>query len=757
MCDCGQCVLVPLGSGKAPTYSKFNASELVTNRLALFFWGATMAHRFLWLDGATGSGKTAWLIEQLTAWAETDLTTALRAGRSILVFAANGDNRMRLAHRIATETQGKFPIVTTTPNGFVQSEVELFWPLLVKSLSLFPQFPLRLRPENEQELAVRLWQPMFLTGDLLIEGWLEPQTVRRTLDFLQLAASAAIPADDLPMLLPEGMPPGFAPEATWRRLGEAIVTWRDWCLERSLLTYGVMTELYWRHLLPHPLYQDRLLSRFCAVLVDDLDEYPAVAAEWLQVLMNENLPCGITWNPQGKVRLGVGADPDRLESLLKPQCEVVPQTEPGAQSIAATWGEDIVTWVMDPLSLPEPLGVLHTLQTTSRGELLRNTAEAVAQAIHSGQVTASDVAIIGPGMDAIARYILAEILTHRGIPVASLNDQRPLVTSPLVRALLTLLTFIYPGLGRLAERDDVAEMLVVLSQVPQAPEASPWFETVQIDPVRAELLVDHCFVPHPDQPELLPVERYERWDRLGYKAAQAYTRLLQWIGQQRDQRQRRLIPGVVGLLDRAVQTFYYGGNHLPVDQLTALRELIETAQHYWTVDDRLRQVEQSLGSSPTDSAQDSLASFIQLLRQGTVTANPFPVESADPSQRGVTIATVFQYRLQRLRHRWHFWLDAGSPRWLTGTDNLFGFPIFLGSYGGRPWRADDIETLHMERLERILRDLLGRVTERVTLCHSDLAVSGQEQMGPLLPLVSANTIDTESTAYDEGLAEPTVS
>lgn len=696
----------------------------------------------LWLHGATRSGKTEWLIEQLATWAASDpLMDPLSAGQSFLVFAANGDNRIRLANRIATATRGRFPVVTTTPNGFMQGEVELFWPLLVKTLGLFPQFPLRLRPENEQEQAARFWQPQFLTGELLIEGWLESQTIRRALDLLQLAASAAIPAEDLPILLAEGMPPGFASEPVWRHLGTAIVDWRDWCLERSLLTYGVMTELYWRHLLPQPLYQEKLLRRFCAVLVDDLDEYPPVTAEWLRIVIDADLPCAITWNPQGKVRLGVGADPDRLEAELQPRCEVIHQDSPHPTSLAAPWEASILTWIMDPLSLPEPVNCLQTLQTTSRGELLRDTAEAVAKAIHCGQVEASEVAIIGPGMDAIARYTLAEILTNQGIPVASLNDQRPLITSPLVRGLLTLLTFIYPGLGRLADRDDVAEMLVVLSQMPHSPETTPWFDTVQIDPIRAELLVDHCYAPHPEHPELLPVERYNRWDRLGYKATQAYIRLLEWIVQQQEQRQRRLIPGVVGFLDRAIQTFYYGGNHLPVDQLTALRELIETAQHYWTVDDRLRQVELTLGGAQAGHPRNPIEAFIALIRQGTVTANPFPVESADPSQRGVTIATVFQYRLQRLSHRWHYWLDAGSPRWLTGTDNLFGFPIFLSSYGGRPWRADDIETLHSERLERIVRDLLGRVTERVILCHSDLAVSGQEQTGPLLPLVSANAID----------------
>lgn len=693
-----------------------------------------------WLEGATGSGKTAWLLDQIAATSETrsDLGPPLELGQSFLIFAANGDNRLRLAARLA-DLAPEVAVVTTTPNGFIQDEVTLFWPLLVNSLGLLPQFPLRLRPENEQELTTGLWQEKLLDGTMTVEGWREAQTVRRSLDFLQMAAAAGIPAEDLPVLLPEGIPSGYAPETVWQAIGEAVVDWRDWCLARSLLTYGVMTELYWRHLLPHPLYQEKLLARYGGVFVDDLDEYPGIAAQWLQVFINQARPVAITWNHYGKGRLGMGANPGTLEQQLKPQCQVIERPDPAADSLGYRWGDQVVQWVMDPMTLPEPLPCFQTLQTVSRGELLRQTAERVVEVVSTGQAAPHEVAIIGPGLDAIARYTLAEILTSRGLPVASLNDQRPVIHSPLVRALLTLLSFVYPGLGRLADAETVAEMLLVLSQIPQAPEVGPWFESVQIDPVRAELLVDHCFEPSLEQPELLPVERFDRWDRLGYKATEAYTRLRQWIEQQRQQRQRRLTLGVVSVLDRAIQTFYWGGSHLPPDQLSALRELMETAQQYWAIEDRLRQIPPTLGTTPAHLLKPALERFILLLRQGTVTADPYPVESADPSQRVITIATVYQYRLQRLRHRWHFWIDAGSPRWLGGTEDLlFGYPIFLNTYTGRPWRTEDLEDLHRDRPERILRDLLGRVTERVVLCHSDLAVSGQEQIGPLLTLVNAN-------------------
>ncbi|MBE9135813.1 hypothetical protein IQ254_01095 [Nodosilinea sp. LEGE 07088] len=689
-----------------------------------------MADRPHWFAGATGSGKTSWLLHQLGS------VSSAAPGQSPLVFAANGDNRLRLATRLGDNVPG-VAVVTTTPNGFIQDEVTLFWPLLVAELGLFPQFPLRLRPENEQDLATRHWQPQLLDGTLTVEGWLETQFVRRSLDFLQMAAAAGIEVEDLPVLLPEGIPSRYAPEVVWQAIGKALVDWRDWCLDRGLLTYGVMTELYWRHLLPHPLYQEKLLARYNGVFVDDLDEYPAIAAQWLQIFIDRGRPVAITWNSHGQVRMGLGADPNALEQL-KGQCQVIDAASPAAASLAHRWGDQVVEWVMDPLALTQPLACFETLQTGSRGELLRKTAERVAEAVEKRQVAPQDIAIIGPGLDAIARYTLATILTNRGLPVASLSDQRPVIHSPLVRALLTLLIFVYPGLGRLASTEDVAEMLVVLSQIPQAPEVAPWFESVQIDPVRAELLVDHCFEPNLDRPELLPVERFERWDRLGHKATAAYGQLRQWIEHQRQQRQQRLTLGVVSVLDRAIQTFLWGGSHLPPDQLAALRELLETAQHYWAVEERLLQVEPILTPTATKSLQTSLERFILLLRQGTVTANPYPVE---PDQV-ITVATVYQYRLQRLRHRWHFWIDAGSPRWLGGTENLlFGYPLFLASYTGRPWTTGDLEMLHRDRPERILRDLLGRVSDRVVLCHSELAVSGQEQIGPLLSLVTANATD----------------
>jgi hypothetical protein len=365
--------------------------------------------------------------------------------------------------------------------------------------------------------------------------------------------------------------------------------------------------------------------------------------------------------------------------------------------------------------------------------------------VQSGEVGADEVVIIAPGLDAIARYTLVEILTKQNIEVESLNEQRPLISSSVVRALLTLMALVYPGLGRLVDRDTVAEMLVVLSQYQTQNGQEKEFHHSQIDPVRAGLIADACFVPHPDTPNLLPVKTFERWDRIGYIATQAYEDILQWIETQREEYHQRLLLTPIFLLHKAIQEFLCQDKNPSYQDLAALRELIETAQHYWEVDTRLKQNDtlllslhtpETLSINITDSDSVAIAIFIQLLRRGTITANPYPIRPIGSSRKAVTLATIFQYRASRKHHRWHFWLDIGSPLWAKGgAATLFGATLFLRDRLGQPWTAADEQLAEAQRLQKIVADLLARVSDKLYLCHSDLAINGQEQIGPLLPLV----------------------
>lgn len=730
-----------------------------------------MTFNSLWVLGSSRSGKSTRLAEEFYSWlqynsiynrsfdASQKLTksnynkeTELDIGQlepGILVFSANNDNRQQLTDKILNRTQGKYPLRIKTPLGFFQDEVILFWPLLTQTLNLKAQFPVRLRPETEQEFATKLWRPHLDDTTLRRLGLNEYRLVRRILDLLQLAAYSQVPCNEIEEITSKSTATDentiqLEPNLT----SELLLNWREWCLERGFLTYGIITELYNQYLLSDPIYQQQLLRRYQAVLADDIQDYPACMGNLFEFLLDNGAVGAFSYNPEGLVRLGLGADPEYMAQLAR-RCKVETLEQEFFSSLAPSLTKPMLDLVFEPMTLSSLPQTVQSIETTSRAQLLRKTAETIIKAIDSGSVQPQDIAIIAPGLDAIARYTLIEILHKQGICVNSLKYQRPLISSPLVRSLLTILALVYPGLGRLVDKNDIAQMLIVLSRKQgNVPSSFANNEntglTTEIDPVRAGLIADYCFRPHPEVPQLLPVNAYNRWDRLGYGSTKAYDEILQWLEQQRSNYQQHLIPSPVSLLYSTIERFLSNIAHTAYEQLAALRELLETAQHYWEINIRIKQIEasQNQNNSPTINPGnleiDNIAQFIQLLRRGTIAANSFPVRPVGPAANAVTLATIYQYRASRSFHRWHFWLDAGSPLWSKGgSATLFGAPLFLQHRLGQPWTALDETEAEENRLQMILGDLLARVSKKIYLCHSDLAVNGQDQLGPFLPLVNA--------------------
>jgi hypothetical protein len=679
---------------------------------------ANQPDRSIWYTGESRSGKTQRLVDTALAW-----LPQLAPAQQLLLLAANDENKQGLHERISLATAGRYPIRVQTPLGFLQEQVHLFYPWIAQVANLPGVTPIRLRPETEQALATRLWQP-----DLQMQSWQslgvsEYRLVRRLLDLMQLAANGLIEVADIS----DKLQLGYGQNDLFPWMGELIVTWQAWCLERGFLTYGLSTDLFWRYLWNHPQYRAYFADRYVAVVADDVDDYPAVIYPVLESFLNApESKIAISYNPHGQIQLGLKSDPQQLLKLRQRCIEetllpIAPALQPAGNLL-----NDIVTTVNDPsywLTLPSNI---QEISRRTRGEMLRAVVEKIATSIAANQIQAQDIVIVVPGLDNIARYTLTETLVARGITVKALNDQRPLYSSPAVRSILTILALSLPGLGRTIGRDRVAEMLVELSSY-----RLPGGKLAQaIDPVRAGLLADHCYSPNADKPELQPLESFPRWDRLGAKAAASYRRIWHWV--------QSPPTNALGIMDGAIGEFCERGELLTFDRLTALRALMEAAQHYWQVMQRVDE------QDPESSLAEQ---FIVLLQQGTVTANPYPVSHLGAAEQGVTLANIFQYRSSKKTHRWHFWLDVGSELWAKGgSASLYGSQCFLQDWDGQPINAETEELLDRQRLERVLRDLLQRVEDRLYLCNSDLAVNGQDQVGPLLTLISRITPEPSISA-----------
>ncbi|MEM8832803.1 MAG: recombinase family protein, partial [Cyanobacteria bacterium P01_G01_bin.19] len=336
-----------------------------------------MSTSSLWLTGASQTGKTSGLITEFSHWVrkqlfESSIVQPQKLASAALVFAANNQNRRKLSDRLTAAVEGTYPIVCKTPVGFITDEVMLFFPLIFEQLNFKAQFPLRLRPETEQELATNLWrnQPDWQT---LCEFENEYRLVRQTLDLMQLAGASGVPTEDISLILQAGLlgleTDGKDNAYLWQRMGELLLLWQNWCLNRGFLTYGLIYELYWRYLLPNPQYQVHLTRRYRAIFADDVDDYPAIARDLFEFMLDSHTFAVFTYNPNGKIRLGLNADPDYLAGLAI-RCE--PRTAGfRANSLATEFAETAVELVTSSAYLVEAPDSIQSVQTISRAELLR--------------------------------------------------------------------------------------------------------------------------------------------------------------------------------------------------------------------------------------------------------------------------------------------------------------------------------------------------------------------------------------------------
>ncbi len=704
----------------------------------------------IWITGSSRTGKSTKLIEKLVEFAEkiSLQKSEKNISKPILVFSVNRENRSKLFHQYSQINQNNHPtIIFKTFLGFIEEEVKLFYPLICQELNLKSPFPLKLRPETEQELATVLWKSDFTNEELVMFGG-EYRLVRIMLDLGQLSAAAGIALEKMSSkdnflakvkqvstegignLLKIGLDDIYKTNNNqnyhWQKIENLLLKWQNWCLKRGFLTYALIYDLYWRYLLTNPLYLEKLISRYQGIFADDTDDYPAISGDFFHICLNHGLFGVFTYNPDGKVRLGLNADPNYLVSLAD-RCQIESLDDFPEANLALKIGNSILNSINEGELIDSNCRqYLPLISEVTRASLLRKIADKIIDSINSGEIKASEIVIIAPGLDDIGRYTLINILENNGIKVDPLHEQFPLISSSLVRALLTLLALVYPGLGVFVLEEAIAEMLVVLSSKYSA----------KIDPIRAGLLADYCYNIDLESPHLLSVEdNYERWDRIGYEALKAYNYIKDWIEGEKIKRESDLDSKYtpITLLDSAINNFFK--HKINYSELASLRELIETAQHFWQVKERLK-----IDQNDEKSQTKIIGEFIEMLQKGTITANPYPIKPNyfNPNDdQSIILANIYQYRTLRSQHKWHFWLDIGSNLWQkSGTSELFGAPLFLREWDGKPLNINSPLLTEKERLNRILRDLLARVTDKVFLCYSQFNINGVEENGKLQYLIT---------------------
>jgi hypothetical protein len=339
------------------------------------------------------------------------------------------------------------------------------------------------------------------------------------------------------------------------------------------------------------------------------------------------------------------------------------------------------------------------LHADLRSELMDKVGGRVVRLLESG-IPPAEIAVIAPMADKVLEHTLAVHLHRVGVSLNVLTKNRRLLDEPYVRALMTIALLAHPQWELDWGLPDLAQSLQLL---------------LRLDPVRAWLLGRQV-----RENRLLPLEVWQR-ERVGFKAAQGYDLLRQWLEEYRQ--------GPEQPLDLFFQrVFGELLSRLPParDDLVVCRQLMVSAQKFLATARRFPALAEEAGPA-----------FMRLLSAGTVAAESL-LEPATREQ-AVVLTTPYAYISGHYRTRVQVWMDCTSRRWFQQDVREIVNPHVL-----KPgWREDQVwsdemnEALTRENGARVVRALLRRCGEVLVAAAANIDSQGFEQDGPLLEALFA--------------------
>lgn len=627
------------------------------------------------LVGPGGAGKTEKLWQRYSALAQEGRTD------SILVLLWTARDVRAWRERVAFAEAG--PLHVYTYFGWLQREIRRCWPRLAPwgELWLEPEF---LTVETGQFAMLRHLEQRLADFSGLVTS---PERLAIQLgSCLVLAALNGIPFADIGSRLKAAMPdrdPRLYDSA------QSVLTSYITSLETAgTLDYGLAAALY-RGLLAEASYRKEL-AHYQHLLADDVDEQSPAAHDLIEALLESVASAALSFSTDGGHAGFFGADPKGGWRRFGGRGQVF-LVRRGAQHLAA--GKAVFSAVLSGEApvLPGKRPELELLYEDLRSDLVERVGERVVRLLEQG-VPAGEIAVIAPYPDSVLEHTLGLHLSRVAVPLNVLTKNRRLIDQPYVRAMMTLALLAHPQWQLGWGLPDLAQSFQLL---------------LKLDPVRAWLLARQV-----QGFNLPPLELWQR-ERVGFRAAQGYDLLRQWLTSYKS--------GPEQPIDLFLQrVFGELLSRLPParDDLVVCRQLLASAHKFLNTTERL-----DLGAN---------AAFIRLLSAGTVAAESLLETAAQHSS--VLLATPYAYISGHLQTDIQIWMDCTSRRWFLEDVRELINPHALAArwQPDATWSDEHNQQNSLQNGARLARALVRRCRKRLLAAAASVDSQGFEQDGQLL-------------------------
>ena len=664
------------------------------------------------LQGPAGVGKSQVLIERLQRLLQGGVP-----GYSILTILPDRSTTRRYRDAIQQLDLGPFGVVELqTYSGLATRLVRLFWPLVAAEAGFAApqQPPVFLNYETAQYTMGQVVEPLLAQG--YFEGLsMRPQRIlSQLLDNLNKAAVGDFPLQEVGPRLDEAWSGEEGRRRYYGQMQHCVDQFRAHCLERGLLDFSLVVEVFHRHLVEKPAFWRYFTERYRHLLVDHLEESVPVAQDLVRRLLPLCDSALLACNPSGGLRIFLGVDPVGAASLARDcgrlvEVESGPRHNPYVAAFCAGVGRCLGQGTAPEGEGRAAKGVAAVIQTRYRAQMIDEVAQRILRLVERG-VAPGDVAVVAPHADGVLRFMLGESFAAAGIPFAVVRRFESLREEPVVRACLGLAALAHPQWGLKPPHFDVVESLG-LALAP-------------LDPVRAALVVRRLYDARKGmlkgREALGPVDL----ERIGFAALERYEALRSWLETYQQ--------GEPAAFDHFLRQLFgevLSGPELKPDDAAVYSKLIASAAFF-----RQGAPAMGLGGKAVGHC------YLEMIYQGVVAAQyltdlDLDLEAAPESI--ALVAPIYTYLLSNRVSRFQFWLDIGSATWWEPLHQpLTNHSVLSPQWRrGEPWTDAADWTNRNRILFRLVQGLSQRCVEGIYLCTSELEGRGEPQDSPLLQAV----------------------
>ena len=670
------------------------------------------------LEGPPGAGKTTQAVERMLA-----LLTSGAPGGSILVLAPQRSlaapylKALRAPHAPSGE-----PPTILTVGGLARRSIDLFWPLISAEAGFaHPNGqPIFLTLETAQYFMDRVIDP------LLAEGYFDSVAIRRSrlvsqiLDNLNKAALVGFSHTEVAVRLKRA----WGGESSRRRIYDEAQTvttrFRKYCLAHNLLDFSLQIEIFFRDLLPLPVFQGYLFESYRHLIIDNVEEDTPVAHDLFRTwLARPELESALLiYDRDGGYRVFLGADPEggyALRALCDERANLDKShvTSPGMEAL----GYEIGRALKRPVQVRrgDIREVLAFNRQRFHPQMLDWAADEIADLVYQKKVPPGEIVVLAPFLSDALRFSVRHKLEQRGIETWSHRPSRALRDEPAARCLLTLAVLAHPHWERAPHKQDVAQALM------QAVD--------DLDLVRARLLTEITYRPLDGRPQLTTFDdiRSDIQSRIGYRLGERFEDLRAWL------------------------TAYAQGDETPLDHFWSrlFGELLSRPGYGFHNDYDAGQMAAGLIESATKfrhalrgatfEGESEGKAYVEMVEHGVLAALHLGPWQAQPED-AVLLAPAYTFLMTNRPVDYQFWLKAGSNAWWERIYQPLTHPYVLTrrwirEKADKVWSDTDEFEARQAALHRLTLGLLRRCRKKVYLGISDLGERGYEEKGPLLKVI----------------------